>query len=76
MMRNIICTLGKNGYASVDNENQIDMAEFDQVVKFCELVDAEEEAEPTIIVVSYQGSYIKYDFTTQNGDVDIVGEYY
>ncbi|MCH5263245.1 MAG: hypothetical protein J1F42_10055 [Lachnospiraceae bacterium] len=76
MMRNIIRTLGEHGYAAVDSENQIDMAESDQVVKFCGLVDAEEEAELTIIVVSRQGGYTKYDLKTQNGNVDIVKEYY
>ena len=76
MMRNIIRTLGENGYASVDDENQIDMAKSDQVVNFCESVDSEEEAELTIIVVSYQGGFTKYDFTTRNGNVDILKEYY
>ena len=76
MMRNVIRTLGENGYAVIDDENQIDMTESDQVVKFCRSVDAEEEAKLTVIVVSNQGSFIKYDCTTQNGNVDIVREYY
>ena len=75
MMRNIIRALGENGYTAVDDKNQIDMAGSDQVINFCESVDSEEEAELTIIVVSYQGGFTKYDFMTQNGNVDIVKEY-
>ena len=76
LVRNIVNRLGEKGYTAVDSENQIDMAEPDKVIRFCEKVDAGEEAELTVIVVSYLGSFIKYDFSTENGNVDIVREYY
>lgn len=75
MMRNIIRVLGENGYVAVDNKNQIDMTESDQVIQFCGRADAEEVAELTIIVVTYDGGFTKYDFTTQNGNIDIEREY-
>lgn len=53
MVRNIVNRLGENGYTAVDSENQIDMTEPDKVIQFCEKVDAGEEAELTVIVVSY-----------------------
>ena len=76
MMRNIVNRLGENGYTAVDSENQIDMTEPDKVIQFCEKVDAGEEAELTVIVVSYLGGFTKYDFRTESGNVDIVREYY
>lgn len=76
MMRSIVNRLGENGYTAVDSENQIDMTEPDKLIQFCEKVDAEEEAELTVVVVSYLGGFIKYDFRTECGNVDIVREYY
>ena len=76
MMRSIISRLGENGYTAVDSENQIDMTGSDKVIQFCKKVGIEEEAELTIIVVSYFDGFIKYDFKTEGGNVDIVREYY
>lgn len=76
MMQSIVNGLGENGYAAVDSENQIDMTGADTVVRFCEKVSAEEEAELTVIVISYSGGLIKYNFKTKDGNVDITREYY
>ena len=76
MIRNIVNRLGEYGYTAVDSENQIDMTEPDSVLQFCETAEAGEKAELTIIVASYSGGFIKYDFSTQDGNVDIVREYY
>ena len=76
LVRNIVSRLGENGYTAVDSKNQIDMTEPDKVIQFCEKAGAGEEAELTVIVVSYLGSFTKYDFRTENGNVDIVREYY
>ena len=75
-IRSIVNCLGENGYPAVDSRNQINMTEPEKVVEFCEKVDAQEEAEITIIEVSYLGGFIKYDLETKDGNVDVVRSYY
>ena len=60
-IRSIVNRLGENGYSAVDSKNQIDMTEPEQVAHFCEMVDAKEEAEISIIEVSYLPGFVKYD---------------
>lgn len=76
MIRSIVNRLGENGYPAVDSRNQIDMTEPEQVVKFCDKVDAREEAEITILEVGYLGGFVKYDLRTEDGNVDVVRSYY
>ena len=52
------------------------MTEPEKVVEFCEKVDAQEEAEITILEVSYLGGFVKYDLHTKDGNVDVVRSYY
>ena len=75
-IRSIVNCLGENGYPAVDSRNQIDMTEAEQVEWFCEMVDTQEEAEITIIEVSYLGGFVKYDLHTKDGNVDVVRSYY
>ena len=75
-VRIIVNQFGENGYPSVDSRNQIDMTEAEQVEWFCEMVDTQEEAEITIIEVSYLGGFVKYDLETKDGNVDVVRSYY
>ena len=75
-IRSIVNCLGENGYPAVDSRNQIDMTEAEQVERFCEMVDTQEEAEITIIEVSYLGGFVKYDLETKDGNVDVVRSYY
>ena len=75
-IRSIVNDLGENGYPAVDSRNQIDMTEPENVVEFCEKVDAQEEAEITILEVSYLGGFVKYDLHTKDGNVDVVRSYY
>ena len=75
-VRIIVNQFGENGYPAVDSRNQIDMTEAEQVEWFCEMVDTQEEAEITIIEVSYLGGFIKYDLETKDGNVDVVRSYY
>ncbi len=72
MIRSIVNRLGENGYPAVDSRNQINMTEPEKVVEFCEKVDAQEEAEITILEVSYLGGFVKYDLHTKDGNVDVV----
>ena len=76
MIRIIVNQFGENGYPAVDSRNQIDMTEAEQVERFCEMVDTQEEAEITIIEVSYLGGFVKYDLETKDGNVDVVRSYY
>ena len=75
-IRSIVNRLGENGYSAVDSRNQINMTEPEKVVEFCEKVDAQEEAEITILEVSYWGGFVKYDLHTKDGNVDVVRSYY
>ena len=76
LIRSIVNQFGENGYPAVDSRNQIDMTEAEQVEWFCEMVDTQEEAEITIIEVSYLGGFVKYDLETKDGNVDVVRSYY
>ena len=75
-IRSIVNCLGENGYPVVDSRNQINMTDPEKVVEFCEKVDAQEEAEITILEVSYLGGFVKYDLHTKDGNVDVVRSYY
>ncbi len=75
-IRGIVNHLGENGYPAVDSRNQVNMTEAEQVLEFCEKVDAQEEAEITILEVNYLGGFVKYDLYTKDGNVDVVRSYY
>ena len=75
-VRIIVNQFGENGYPAVDSRNQINMTEPEKVVEFCEKVDAQEEAEITILEISYLGGFVKYDLHTKGGNVDVVRSYY
>ena len=75
-IRSIVNRLGENGYPAVDSRNQVNKTEAEQVLEFCEKVDAQEEAEITILEVSYLGGFVKYDLHTKDGNVDVVRSYY
>ena len=76
IIRSIVNRLGENGYPAVDSRNQVNMTEAEQVLEFCKKVDAQEEAEITILEVSYLGGFVKYDLHTKDGNVDVVRSYY
>lgn len=75
-IRSIVNRFGENGYSAVDSKNQIDMTKPEQVVGFCEMVDAKKDAEISIIEVSYLPGFVKYDLQTRDGNVDAVRSYY
>ena len=76
VIKDIVKIMGENGYVAVDERNQVDMTKPERVMHFYEAVNAKETANLTIIVVIYSGGFIKYDFHTVNGEVDIVRGYY
>lgn len=72
MIRSIVRRFGENGYVSVDSKNQIDMTNAEQAIQFCEKVSAKEEAGLTIIQITYFVGLIKFDFRTNDGNVDVI----
>ena len=48
----------------------------DQKMCIRDRVDAQEEAEITILEISYLGGFVKYDLHTKGGNVDVVRSYY
>lgn len=75
-IRSMINLIGENGYPAVDDKNQVDMTEPEQVMGFCESVEAQKEAEITIFEISSLGGLVKYDLHTKDGAVDVVRSYY
>lgn len=75
-MKSMVNEFGEKGFVAIDSENQVDMTQTEQVFRFCEAVDASEEAELTILVVSYSNELTKYELTTSDGKVDVVKEYF
>lgn len=76
MIRSIVNRFGENGYSTVDSQNQIDMTNPEQVIDFCEKVEAKEEAEIVIIQVDYLGGFVHYELQTEDGNVEICRSYY
>lgn len=76
VVRSIVERIGEHGYVVADEENQIDMAGPEQVLRFCRSVDGKQEAELTMIVVTSSGGFIKYNLHTVDGTVDVVRGYY
>lgn len=82
MIRSIVNRFGENGYPAVDSRNQIDMTEAEQVERFCEMVDTQEEAEITLtltanVVFPYVGDSKVYAHEVvvrplENGEVQYV----
>lgn len=69
--KEIVKNLGEKGYSAIDDKNQINMTQADQVIQFCNAVDAKAEAEQTIIEIMDPGWFAIYEFKTKEGSVDI-----
>lgn len=69
--QNIIAYMGKEGYAAVDLENQIDMVNAEQVEKFCNQAKKKQNGEVTILSVLYDGGFSRYDMETNNGKINV-----
>lgn len=75
-VRDIINRLGENDCPTVDSENQIDMVCAEDVLEFCQFVEAKKEGNVTILVISYDGGFTQYDLTTSEGKVVVTRTYY
>lgn len=76
VMQSIIDRLGEGGYTSVDERNLVNMTGAEQVMRFVSLVDAKDEGELTVLVVTYTGGFTKYGLHTVDGEVDVTRGYY
>lgn len=76
MLRSIVSRFGEYGYPAVDSKNQINMTEAEQVIRFCEKADAQEEAEITIFVVGALDGFLKYDLQAKDGNIEVARSYY
>jgi len=74
-MRRTIALLGENGYAAVDSENQVDMANAEQVTAFCSAAEQKKAAECTVVVITRPGFRI-FDLQTENGNINVVRKHY
>lgn len=75
-LRTIVNRFGENGYPAVDSKNQINMVEAGKAVRFCERAAAKEEAEITIIEVTYKGGFLQYDLEADDGKITVLRTYY
>lgn len=76
IIRTIVNRFGEYGYPAVDTKNQINMSEAEQVIRFCEKAEAQEEAEITIFVIDDLAGFVKYDLQAKAGNVDVTRSYY
>lgn len=76
VMESWIESLGRAGYAAVDENNQIDMANPQRVEEFCKAAEEKEPAELTLIVITGSSGFIQYDFRTEDGVVEVERGYY
>ena len=71
VQQEIIASIGDSGYAAVDRDDQINMVNYEQVEDFCKSADEGEEDGVTIISLSGEGGFVRYDMETANGEIDV-----
>lgn len=71
--RELINTLGGNGYIAIDSENQINMTEHEKMIQFCEDVKIKENGRITIAEVVRKGNYIIRVMDTNDGEIEQLG---
>lgn len=71
LKQDIIEYLGGMGYAAVDAENQINMANYRQVEEFCVKAGEGKNTETTIFAVLDKGGFIRYDMEAENGGIHV-----
>lgn len=76
MIRGLVTDLGEKGYTAVDSENQINMTEYGKLLQFCETVAAKKKGRMTVVEVAKKGSCIIRNMETQDGNVNIIRNYY
>ena len=70
-IREIMESLGVSGYAVVDNENQINMIHPEVIREFDGSVKSGQSAETTLLIVTDDGGFVRYDLTVSDGVVQV-----
>lgn len=70
-IREIMESLGVSGYAVVDNENQINMIHPEVIREFDDSVKSGQSAETTLLIVTDDGGFVRYDLTVSDGVVQV-----
>lgn len=67
----IIDYLKKEGYAAIDQDNQINMDNSEKIEQFCQKVKDKQEASTVLFSIMDGGEFIRYDIETDNGEIDV-----
>lgn len=71
VQQKIVNRLGKEGYAALDTDNQIDMVNAGQAEKFCKAAENKKKGEVTILLVMDNGGLVRYDLNTEEGEIHV-----
>lgn len=75
-IRSIVSGFGEKGIPAVDSENRINMVCPERIRQFCGYAEAGKEAQAALIVVISADDFIRYDFTAEDGNVDVERSYW
>lgn len=63
--------LGQSGYPTVDTGNQIDMVHPEVIREFSDSVNKGQAAETSMLLVTDDGGFVRYDLSTENRKVQV-----
>lgn len=76
LIQKIVQELGKQGCTALDTENQVDMANPQQLKAFLTALENAETAEATVVIASAYGRFTAYNLRTESGKIEVHKEYY
>lgn len=76
MLRSLVNTLGEKGYTAIDSENQLNMAQHEKLLRFCEAAEAKERGRITVAEVTREGECTIRNMETHDGNVNMIRSYY
>lgn len=76
LVQKIVQELGKQGCTALDTENQVDMANPQQLKAFLAALENAETAEATVVIASAYGRFTAYNLRTESGKIEVNKEYY
>ena len=62
---------GREGYAAVDCDNQIDMVNVKKVEEFCKAAEKEERQQLILLLYLMKGKFIQYHLESMNGKINV-----
>ncbi len=76
MLRGLVNMLGEKGYTAIDSENQLNMAQHEKLLRFCEEAEEKESGRITVAEVTREGECTIRNMETHDGDVNMIRSYY